>query len=136
MFFRYVWFKLKLKGDTMKIFLIMAALYLSSLGCAQQDTANSMTMEQFKLKLQNDKELIVLDVRTPEEAVTGMIKNAINIPVQVLEQRINELEKYKDKEIAVICRTQNRSSVAASILKEKGYNVKYVLGGMSAYNQK
>lgn len=120
----------------MKIFLIIAALYLSSLGCAQQDTSNSITMEQFKLKLQNDKELIVLDVRTPEEAVTGMIKNAINIPVQVLEQRINELEKYKDKEIAVICRTQNRSSVAASILKEKGYNVKYVLGGMSAYNQK
>ncbi len=136
MFFRYVWFKLKLKGDTMKIFLIMAALYLSSLGCAQQDTSNSMTMEQFKLKLQNDKELIVLDVRTPEEAATGMIKNAINIPVQVLEQRINELGKYKDKEIAVICRTQNRSSVAASILKEKGYNVKYVLGGMTAYNQK
>jgi rhodanese-related sulfurtransferase len=65
-----------------------------------------------------------------------MIENAINIPVQVLEQRINELKPYKSKEILVICRTQNRSAVAASILRGKGYNVKYVLGGMSAYNQK
>jgi rhodanese-related sulfurtransferase len=93
-------------------------------------------MEQFIEKMKTDKDLIVLDVRTPEEVTAGKIENAINIPVQVLEQRVNELVKYKDKEIFVICRTQNRSAAAVSILNDKGYKAKYVLGGMSVYNQK
>lgn len=65
---------------------------MSSLGCAQQDQSNSLTMEQFKEKLKNDKALIVLDVRTPEELAGGKIENAINIPLQVLESKISELE--------------------------------------------
>ena len=93
-------------------------------------------MEQFKERLKNDKNIIVLDVRTPEETATGMIENAINIPVQVLEQRVDELEKYKDKEIFVICRTQNRAPIGASILTANGYKAKYVIGGMSVYYQK
>ena len=120
----------------LKIFIVTVFLSLSSFACAQQDQSNSVTMEQFKERLKNDKELIVLDVRTPEEVAAGKIENAINIPVQVLDQRVEELEKYKDKEIAVICRTQNRSSAAASFLKKKGYNVKYVLGGMTVFYQK
>jgi rhodanese-related sulfurtransferase len=119
-----------------KIFLFTSFLFLSAIGCAQQDQSKSMTMEQFREKLKNDKELIVLDVRTPEEVAGGMIENAINIPIQVLEQRINELKPYKDKEIAVICRTQNRSAVAVDILEKNGYKAKNVLGGMFVFYQK
>jgi len=122
--------------NQIKIFLTAAILFLSSLVFAQQDQSNSITMEQFKEKLKTDKDLIVLDVRTSEEVTAGKIENAINIPIQVLEERINELKPYKDKEIFVICRTQNRSAAAVSILNDKGYKAKYVLGGMSAYNQK
>ena len=120
----------------LKIFIAAAFLFLSSFACAQQDQSNSISMEQFKEILKNDKDIIVLDVRTPEETATGMIENAINIPVQVLEQRVDELEKYKDKEIFVICRTQNRAPIGASILTANGYKAKYVIGGMSVYNQK
>lgn len=116
-----------------KMFSIMFFLFLSAMGCAQQNQSNSITMEQFKEKLKNDKNLIVLDVRTPEEVAAGKIENSINIPVQVLEQRINELNPYKSKEILVICRTQNRSAVAVDILKQQGYNAKNVLGGMNEY---
>jgi len=122
--------------NKIKIFITAAFLSLSSFACAQQDQSNSITMEQFKEILKNDKDIIVLDVRTPEETATGMIENAINIPVQVLEQRVDELEKYKDKEIFVICRTQNRAPIGASILTANGYKAKYVIGGMSVYNQK
>jgi len=122
--------------NKIKIFITAAFLFLSSFGCAQQDQSNSITMGQFKEILKNDKDIIVLDVRTPEETATGMIENAINIPVQVLEQRVDELEKYKDKEIFVICRTQNRAPIGASILTANGYKAKYVIGGMSVYNQK
>jgi rhodanese-related sulfurtransferase len=120
----------------LKIFIVTVFLSLSTFACAQQDQSNSVTMEQFKERLKNDKDIIVLDVRTPEETATGMIENAINIPVQVLEQRVAELEKYKDKEIFVICRTQNRAPIGASILTSKGYKAKYVKGGMSVYKQK
>ncbi len=94
-------------------------------------------MEQFKEELKNDKELVVLDVRTPEELAgpLGKIDSAINIPSQVLEERINELKTFKDKEILVICRTQNRSSAAVNILLKHGYKAKNVLGGMTAFNQ-
>ena len=59
----------------------------------------------------------------------------INIPVQVLNQRINELDKYKDKNIAVICRSGNRSVMATKIIQAKGFNAKNVLGGMKSYNK-
>lgn len=95
-------------------------------------------MSDFKEKLKSDKNIVVLDVRTPEELAgpLGKIDSAINIPIQVLDKRINELEKYKDKEILVICRTQNRSAVAVDYLIKKGYNSKNVLGGMSEYSKK
>jgi rhodanese-related sulfurtransferase len=116
-----------------KIFLTVFFLFLSSFAFAQQDESNSITMEHFKEKLKIDKDIIVLDVRTPEEVDGGMIENAINIPIQVLEERIDELKPYKSKEILVICRTQNRSAVAVDILKQQGYNAKNVLGGMNEY---
>ena len=110
---------------------------MNSLNSAQQDQSNSITMQQFREKLENDKEIIVLDVRTEEELAgpLGKIEKTINIPIQVLEQRITELEPYKDKEIFIICRTQNRSALEVSILQKNSYNAKYVLGGMAAYKE-
>ena len=121
-----------------ELFIISFVLFITSIGCAQQDQSNSITMQQFKEKLNNDKNMIVLDVRTPEELAGpfGKIDEAINIPLQVLEQRITELESYKDKEIIVICRTQNRSAVAVEFLKKNGYNAKNVLGGMTEFRKK
>lgn len=113
-------------------------LILNSLTFSQQKSDNSLTMSEFKEKLKSDSNIVVLDVRTPEEFTgsLGKIESAINIPVQVLDQRIKELEKFKDKEILVICRTQNRSAVAVDYLKRAGYNAKNILGGMVEYSKK
>jgi rhodanese-related sulfurtransferase len=43
--------------------------------------------------------------------------------------------KYKDKEIAVICRSGNRSHYATEALNKNGFNAKNVLGGMLEYNR-
>ncbi len=76
-------------------------------------------------------------MRTEQElsGPLGKIEKAINIPVQVLEQRLTELEPLKNKEMLVICRTQNRSAMAVDILQKKGYKAKYVLGGMTAFKE-
>lgn len=110
---------------------------LSQFSCAQQDSTNSLTMEKFKEELKNNKQLIVLDVRTPQELTgpLGKIDGIINIPVQELEQRIGELKDYKDNEIAVICRSGNRSRTGTEILLKNGFKAKNVLGGMKEFRK-
>lgn len=123
-------------NKVLNIFLGLFIL-ITSIACAQQDKSNSITMQEFKDKLANEKDLVLLDVRTPQElqGPLGKIDNAINIPIQNLEQRIDELKLYKDKEIIVICRTQNRSAVAVNILQAHGYKAKNVLGGMTEFRK-
>jgi len=90
----------------------------------------------------DEKNVIFLDVRTPAEFngtaqdKFGAIKNAINIPVQELETRVNELDKYKDKEIIVYCSHSHRSPRASYILTQKGFtHVTNMLGGMSVWKE-
>ena len=96
-----------------------------------------MEMTEFIEKYKSDSALVVLDVRTERELLgsLGKLDRVINIPVQVLESRIGELSKYKESEIAVICRTGNRSDLATDILRAKGFNAKNVLGGMAEYRK-
>jgi rhodanese-related sulfurtransferase len=102
---------------------------------AQQDSNNTITALELKGRLGNDSSLIVLDVRNPYELKgnLGQIDDVINIPVQELENRITEMEKYRGKEIAVICRTGNRSHFATEFLIAEGFKAKNVLGGMVEY---
>jgi rhodanese-related sulfurtransferase len=125
----------------MKLFNFLSVSFvvvLSAIGCAQKDPSQVISIDEFKNKFQNDSSIVVLDVRTPQEleGPLGKIDGVINIPVQELDQRIDELEKYKDKEILVICRTGNRSGRGTDILIEHGYKAKNVLGGMTVFRQK
>ena len=116
---------------------LFIVLLLSAISCAQQEDKSYMEMADFIKKYNSDTTLVVLDVRTEQElsGSLGKLDRVINIPVQVLEDRIGELSKYKEKEIAVICRTGNRSGVATEILRKKGFNAKNVLGGMVEYRK-
>lgn len=86
--------------------------------------------------------VLLLDVRTPEEfegraeAKFGRLNYAINIPVQDLEKRMNELENYKNKEIIVYCSHSHRSPRASYMLTQKGFNkVTNLQGGMSVWKE-
>lgn len=88
--------------------------------------------------MQQHPNMIVLDVRTKEEFEGkanpnfGTLKNAINIPIQQLNNRLAELEAFKDKEILVYCSLSHRSPQAAYILTQNGFkNVTNMLGGIS-----
>jgi rhodanese-related sulfurtransferase len=79
--------------------------------------------------------VIVLDVRTPAEfnSSTGHLAKAILIPVQELERRIDELQKYKQKSIIVYCRTGHRSTSGTEILLKHGYNARNMEGGITRW---
>ena len=125
----------KIKHIVLLLFIVSSA----TVSCQSSDTNDEFNMSASELKkaMAADTNLVILDVRTHEELVGehGQIDGVINIPVQVLSQRVNEMEEYKDKNIAVICRSGNRSVMATQIMQAKGYKAKNVLGGMKAYNK-
>ena len=73
--------------------------------------------------------VLLLDVRTEEEFVTGHIPSAINIPVQELEARVDELES-KEQKILIYCKSGRRSVIACEILEAYGYTNLYNIGGV------
>ncbi|RPF51157.1 sulfurtransferase TusA family protein [Aquisalibacillus elongatus] len=88
--------------------------------------------DELKQKLDSDQ-VTVLDVRESAEYAFGHIPNAISIPFGELEDRVSELNQ--DDEIYVVCRTGNRSDMAAKLLSEKGFeNVYNVVPGMSEWD--
>lgn len=103
---------------------------------APQDTVKHVTPQQAQALLTKDSTVVLLDVRTPEElkGALGYLPHAINIPVQELEQRWRELEKYRAREILVYCRSGNRSTRAAKILHDKEFKVIHLDGGMLQWN--
>ncbi len=122
----------------MKIKIFFAAfLILINTSCAQRPNVPSVSIEEFIENMNSDSSLVILDVRTPQELESslGKIESVINIPVQELSERVDELEAYKNKNIAVICRTGNRSTFATKFLLDNGYNAYNVLDGMVKYKE-
>jgi rhodanese-related sulfurtransferase len=106
--------------------IIFSLLLIIGFSFAYQDLGS----KTFYSMIQNEKDIIILDVRTPQEyEKDGHIPNSILIPVQILPQYIKELEKFKDKKVLVYCRSGNRSVLASKILEQNGfkkvYNLKY-----------
>ncbi|MBN9614097.1 MAG: MBL fold metallo-hydrolase [Acidobacteriales bacterium 59-55] len=75
---------------------------------------------------------LVVDVRTPDEWATGHIEGSINLPLTQLQQRIDEVPR--DRRIAVHCAGGYRSSIAASVLKQRGKtDLIELAGGIAAW---
>lgn len=78
---------------------------------------------------------VYVDVRNPPELQDGFAPFAINIPLNELKQRMNELPK--DKDLLVYCRSGRRSELATNALMKAGFDRAYnVLGGFLAYPKK
>lgn len=87
-----------------------------------------MTSQEVKEYMENNKEVSLIDVRETAEVKAGKIPGAINIPLGLLEFRLQDIEK--SKEHIMICRSGNRSGMATSLLENHGYSVINMDGGM------
>ena len=73
-----------------------------------------------------------VDVRTPEEYLSGHAARAVNIPLDTLTSKLDTLEK--NEPVYLICQSGNRSKKAAVMLKDAGFNnVLNVTGGTTAW---
>lgn len=75
-----------------------------------------------KVKQLLDKGALIVDVRTPEEYRVGHITQSVNIPLNLIPNKVNEL-KRKNKPIIVCCRSGARSGMAANQLRKAGIEV-------------
>lgn len=91
----------------------------------------AMTAKEVQTKLEAGEQLNIVDVREVAEVKTGKIPGAVNIPLGLLEFRMNELEK--NKPYIIVCQAGGRSAQATAFLDSYGYDVTNMGGGMSAW---
>lgn len=88
--------------------------------------------EQLQKKLETGDNIVILDVRESAEYAFNHISGAVSIPLGELEGRMNELNMVD--EIYVVCRSGNRSDIAAQKLAANGFEkVVNVVPGMSEW---
>ena len=81
--------------------------------------------------LPRDGSLNLLDVRTVQENASGAIEGFVNIPVDELRERMNELEK--EKPVYITCQSGLRSYLACRILSQNGFECYNLSGGYRLY---
>ncbi len=96
--------------------------------------ASRLTAKAFDERASELTSLQIVDVRNPGEVEAGSIPNAIPIPVGQLPARLGELDPSAPT--VVYCAGGYRSSVAASLLRQKGFtDVSDILGGLGAWEE-
>jgi glyoxylase-like metal-dependent hydrolase (beta-lactamase superfamily II)/rhodanese-related sulfurtransferase len=94
------------------------------------DSVRSVTVESFENAYTDDA--IVVDSRKPGEFESGHVVNAINIPLDFVNEQLAEVPK--DKDFYLHCAGGYRSMIMASILKARGYhnmvNIEKGFGGI------
>ena len=79
-----------------------------------------------------DRDVVVLDVRSPEEFAAGHVPGALNIPFDQVAQRFAEVPQ--DKDVVLYCRSGRRAGIAAEALAAQGYTrLMHLEGDMPAW---
>jgi rhodanese-related sulfurtransferase len=83
-------------------------------------------------ELASESPPLVLDIRNPREWTNGHLEGSVNIPLNHLQERLQEIPL--DRRVAVHCAGGYRSSIAASILLQNGVtNLTELAGGLAAW---
>ncbi|NRA21200.1 MAG: rhodanese-like domain-containing protein [Oceanospirillaceae bacterium] len=86
------------------------------------------------VQLINKQDAVLLDIRTKKEWENGTITNAIHIPLVDLDKRIDELNKYKSKDLIVICNMGQTAGTATKKLMAAGFEkVVRLKGGIAEW---
>jgi len=86
------------------------------------------------VRLINDRDAVIVDLRPSAEFKRGHLLNAINIPFAKIEERAAEIGKDKAKPVLLYCALGSMATQAAAKLKKAGYTEVYPLqGGLNAW---
>ncbi len=95
--------------------------------------------EALKTRMADGSGFLVLDVRDAGDFLgeDGHIEGTLNIPLSDLEARLDEIEDWRERPLAVLCRTGKQSKKAVLMLAAKGFADVHLLdGGMAEWNRR
>ncbi len=102
---------------------------------SSEEDVPEMTVQEYKQRLDEGTAPFLLDVRKPYEYEIANL-GAPLIPVDELENRLEELASYREREIVVHCRSGVRSARAVRIMRGAGFSdVKNLTGGILAWSK-
>jgi rhodanese-related sulfurtransferase len=117
------------------LYHIFVAIFLFSIqACTAQNSPNVLVPKQFLEKIKAEKNVQLIDVRTPAECANGMIQGATNINWNDPEFEVKVAALDKQKTILVYCAKGGRSHAAQEKLLTLGFkNVYDLKGGYTAW---
>lgn len=107
----------------------LLALLLGALALHESRKAGpQLTPQQLSMKV-NNEDAVVVDVRPDKEYRAGHIVDAVNLPFNQVNDRIGQLDKYKERPVILACKMGQHSSAVAKQLRAKGFEQVYRLSG-------
>lgn len=95
-------------------------------------TEEEITCQDLKKKLDDKENFILIDVREEEEYEAGNIAQAESIPLNDLDDRIEDMDT--SKEYVIHCRSGKRSKKALDFMRKMGFaNTKHLVGGINEW---
>jgi rhodanese-related sulfurtransferase len=103
--------------------LVLAVLMVCMAWSFALAAAQDISSREAKVLLEKNKNVFVLDVRTPQENSQAKLPGTVLIPIGEFERRINEVPR--NKTILVYCAVGSRSKPVAEFLAKSGYKEVY-----------
>lgn len=108
----------------------MAAILRHNLGEAE---AATITARDLQMLLEQGPAPFLLDVRSPIEFESERLAGAVNVPLDALDARVEEIPEQSD--LVVVCRTGVRATIAAETLGRAGRRARVLEGGVLAWRR-
>lgn len=103
----------------------------------QEPSVPQVSVDEVKKMIDAKEDLILLDVRTEGEVARGKIENSINIPIDQIPAKVENIFKDKNAKIIVYCLSGSRSVFAVEFMQKLGYkNVLNMTNGILAWRAK
>ncbi len=125
-----------MKSLIVLIIIILSSIIISCNKSNNTQLKTSISVIDFKNKVDNNEILNIIDVRSESEYLgpVGNIPNSQLVPLPSIANFLNDL-KNLDGEVYVVCLSGKRSSIAAKLLRANNINALNIEGGMLAWNQ-
>jgi len=112
---------------------LMVAL-LVALYWVESRRAGQSISPQVAVRFMNQNQAVVVDIRPSSEFNQGHITGSMSIPFELFSSRVQELDRYKDRTVILVCKMGQHSGSVAKTLRQRGFGqVCRLAGGVSSW---